>query len=53
MTHVIAGGQVLSDGASVTYFFKFGVWRRVEELQKHNFHVADRPAQSKDRRSLV
>jgi hypothetical protein len=24
--------QLLNHGLSVTYFFKFGVWRRVEEL---------------------
>jgi hypothetical protein len=33
--------QPARTGASVTYFFKFGVWQRGEELQKHSFRVPD------------
>jgi hypothetical protein len=36
-------GLCLSDGASVSYFFKFGVWRRVELPQKSWVKNSDYP----------
>ena len=37
------GGQLLDDGASFHYFFRFWVWGRVEAAPKRWGRVADQP----------